>query len=413
MMEGNAAATMETVTQLLFVFGVILAAGAISAFIAQRLRLPDIVLFMLTGIALGPQALGVIDIPVSSVLNQLILIFGASFIIFDGGASLRFKVLKQVWITLALIATVGVVITMVVTAVAAQYALGVSLITALLLGAAIASTDPATLIPVFRQVRIRDRVTQTVVSESGLNDATGAIITLGLLGMALGTESFSVGGALFSLLREAGMGLLVGGVIGYLAILFIAHERLGFLREHLPLVALLVVISGYLSAMNFHGSGFMAALVAGLFVGNRASFGYPLEHGENEKLAEFVETTALLVRIFIFILLGSQVDFALLKQYLGGSLIVVAVFMLVARPLTVFACAGIDRRARWSLRELLFMCWTRETGVIPAALAGMLQGMNVPGADIIAAVTFMAILLTIVVQASTTRWLAQKLGVLV
>ena len=63
-------------------------------------------------------------------------------------------------------------------------------------------------------------------------------------------------------------------------------------------------------------------------------------------------------------------------------------------------------------KELLFMCWTRETGVIPVALVGMLQGMQVPGADIIAAVTFMAILLTIVIQASTTRWLADKLDLL-
>lgn len=411
-MEGNAADAMEIVKQLLFVFGVILATGAVTAFIAQRIGIPDIVLFMLAGVLLGPEVFGVIHITSTSVLNQLILIFGASFIIFDGGASLRFNILKKVWITLAIIATIGVVITMVVTAAAAQYVLGISLITALLLGSVIASTDPATLIPVFRQVKIKERVTQTVVSESGLNDATGAIITLSMLGIALGTETFSLGSSLLSLLREAGMGLVVGAVIGYLAILFVAHERLGFLREHLPLVALLVVISGYLTALTFHGSGFMAALVAGLIVGNRASFGYALEHDEDHKMAEFIETTALIVRIFIFILLGSQVDFALLKEYFWGSLIVVAVFMFIARPLTVFICAGVDRKAKWSLKELIFMCWTRETGVIPAALAGMLQGMKVPGADIIAAVTFMAIVLTIVVQASTTRWLADKLDLL-
>jgi cell volume regulation protein A len=78
----------------------------------------------------------------------------------------------------------------------------------------------------------------------------------------------------------------------------------------------------------------------------------------------------------------------------------------------VFVSALPDRRAHWKMKELIFMCWTRETGVIPAALAGMLAGAGAPGADVIAAVTFMAVLLTILVQATTTRWLARKLDLL-
>jgi cell volume regulation protein A len=71
-----------------------------------------------------------------------------------------------------------------------------------------------------------------------------------------------------------------------------------------------------------------------------------------------------------------------------------------------------DRRAKWSFKEMLFMCWTRETGVIPGALAGMLVGMKAPGAQIIASVTFIAILMTILIQATTTKWLAKKLGLM-
>ena len=104
---------------------------------------------------------------------------------------------------------------------------------------------------------------------------------------------------------------------------------------------------------------------------------------------------------------------ALIHQYWLPGLMVVVVMMLVARPLAVFACALPDRRAGWSLREMLFMCWTRETGVIPGALAGMLLGMKAPGAEVIASVTFIAILITILVQATTTRWLAKKLDLLV
>jgi len=86
--------------------------------------------------------------------------------------------------------------------------------------------------------------------------------------------------------------------------------------------------------------------------------------------------------------------------------------MLVARPATVFLCALPDRRARWSMNELLFMCWTRETGVIPAALAGLLLGADAPGAPTIASVVFIAILMTILIQAPTTAWLGRKLGLL-
>ena len=133
---------------------------------------------------------------------------------------------------------------------------------------------------------------------------------------------------------------------------------------------------------------------------------------EARKLDEYVSTTAFIMRLFIFILVGAQVDFGLISQYLVGGIIVVTILMLVARPLTVFACALPDRRARWSFNEMLFMCWTRETGVIPGALAGLLLGMKAPGAQMIASVTFIAILMTILIQAPTTKWLGKGLGLL-
>ncbi len=156
----------------------------------------------------------------------------------------------------------------------------------------------------------------------------------------------------------------------------------------------------------------MAVFVFGIMLGNKDSFGFKMEAGEAQKLDEFVLTTAFIMRLFIFLLLGAQVDFGLMGQYLVGGIIVVAILMLVARPVTVFACAVPDRRARWSLNEMLFMCWTRETGVIPAALAGLLLGMKAPGAQMITSVTFIAILMTILIQAPTTKWLGRKLGLL-
>jgi cell volume regulation protein A len=118
------------------------------------------------------------------------------------------------------------------------------------------------------------------------------------------------------------------------------------------------------------------------------------------------------MRLFIFILLGSQVNFHLMSENLVGGVIVVVIFMLIARPVAVFACALPDRRAKWTLNEMLFMCWTRETGVIPAALAGLLVGMKAPGAELIESVTFIAILMTILIQAPTTKSLGRHLGLL-
>jgi cell volume regulation protein A len=408
----EASASLEIAKHTLLSCGLILAVGTVAGLLAQKIRIPDVVVFLVAGIAIGPQALGLIDIGADSALNQIILLFGASYILFDGGASLRLNVLKHVWITIVVIATVGVIITAVITGIAAHYILGIPLVVALLLGATLASTDPATLVPIFRQIHIRDRVAQTVMSESAFNDAMGAIVTFGVLAVAMGTGEFSLASSLFALLKQSAIGIVAGIVLGYLAALLIAHEKWAFLAEYAPVVTLVAVIGAYFAATGLQASGFMAVFVFGIMLGNKEAFGFTMEAGEAQKLDEFVLTTAFIMRLFIFILLGTQVDFALIGRYWLGGVAVVTVLMLVARPVTVLLCALPDRRARWSFGEMLFMCWTRETGVIPAALAGLLLGIKAPGAQMIASITFIAILMTILIQAPTTRWLARGLGLL-
>ena len=284
---------------------------------------------------------------------------------------------------------------------------------ALLLGATLASTDPATLVPIFRQVHIRDRVTQTVVSESAFNDATGAIITFGVLAVAMGTGEFSLTVVLARSAQASRSSASTPAPRSDIsAALLIAHERWSFLAEYAPVVTLAAVIAAYFAADGLQASGFMAVFVFGIMLGNKESFGFKMQSGEAQKLDDYVATTAFIMRLFIFILLGAQVDFALMSQYVVGGVIVVSIFMLIARPVTVFLCALPDRRARWSFNEMVFMCWTRETGVIPAALAGLLLGMKAPGAPMIASVTFIAILMTILIQAPTTKWLGRRLGLL-
>ena len=408
----EASSSIEIARHTLLSCGIVLAIGTVAAFLAQRIKIPDVVLFLIAGLAIGPQALGLVHIPADSALNEIIVLFGASYILFDGGAALRLPVLRQVWITILVIATVGVVITAVITAIAAHFILNIPIIVALLLGATLASTDPATLIPIFRQIRISERVAQTVISESAFNDAMSAILTLTVVTVATGTGEFSLGHSIIALLEQSAIGIVAGMAFGYLAALLIAHERWAFLTEYAPVVTLVAVISAYFAADGLHASGFMAVFVFGIVIGNKETFGFKMGAGEAQKLDEFVLTTAFIMRLFIFILLGTQVDFNLMHQYWLGGVAVVTVLMFLARPVTVLLCAWPDRRAKWSFAELLFMCWTRETGVIPAALAGLLLGIKAPGAHLIASVTFVAILMTILIQAPTTEWLGRKLGLL-
>jgi cell volume regulation protein A len=221
----EAPAAVEIAKHLLLACGLILAVGIITGLLSQKVGIPDVAVFLIAGMLIGPEGLGLINIRADSALNQIILLFGASYILFDGGASLRFDVLKRVWITILVISTIGVVITAAITGVTAYYILGVPFIVALLLGATLASTDPATLVPIFRQVKIRDRVAQTVMSESAFNDAMGAIVTFGVLAVAMEKGEFSLTSSLLDLLKQSIIGIVAGAALGYLAALLIAHER--------------------------------------------------------------------------------------------------------------------------------------------------------------------------------------------
>ncbi len=403
--------TLETAKHWLLILAIILTTGMVVGRLAQLLRLPDVVLFLLAGVGIGPAALGWINVPSQSAINQLILIFGASYILFDGGASLNFRVLPGVAPTIALLATVGVFITAAVTGTAAHLLLGLPWVTAFLLAAVIAPTDPATLIPIFKQMKIRERVAQTAISESALNDATGAVLALTILGIAVG-GGFSPVGSLGQFFVMVIGGLVVGTVLGYLAAFLIAHEKYNFMMEFAPLVTLAVVAAAYLTAEALQGSGFMAVFAFGAILGNVELFGFKVQCDYHERLNEYIQMTALVSRIVIFILLGSQVDFPLVWHYLWAGLGVLAVFVLIARPLAVLSCALPDRPARWSWREIIFLCWSRETGVIPAALAGLLLGWEIADAHIIASITFLAVAVTILIQAPTARPLARRLGLL-
>lgn len=400
--------TEVVIFHVLFLLVLIFTLGMVSGKLASVLKVPDVALFLVAGIVVG-GGLHLVNEASTSFTNQFILTVGSALILFDGGRNIKLSGLKKVWVTLTMLSVPGVLLTAGCVAAASHYILGLPWMYALLLGAIISSTDPATIIPVFRQVRIRDKVRETVESESAFNDATGSILTFSVLAVILGTEQVTLAGAAADFVRSAAGGIGVGLAIGFAFTFLVAHFRIGFLREYTTIAMVVTALGAYLLGEQLHVSGFMATFTAGLIWGNSQTFGMKMEDKLHE-MAHFSDNITVIMRMLIFMLLGSQVNFRVVFDYLLPSLAVIAIFMFVARPLTVFLCALPDRRAKWERNELLFMIWVRETGVIPAALSGMIAGAGIAHADVISAVTFLAILMTIVVQASTTAYAARKLG---
>ncbi|MFE5323919.1 cation:proton antiporter [Paenibacillus sp. NPDC056579] len=399
----------EMIHHVLFLLIFILAMGVLFGRLSSWLRLPDVALFLVAGIIVG-QGLHLVTESSSSFLNQFILTIGSALILFDGGRNIRLSGLRKVWITVALLSVPGVLITCGIVAVTAHWLLGIPMIYAVLLGAIISSTDPATLIPVFKQVRIRTKVRETVESESAFNDATGSILTFTVLAIVTGTQTFSVSASIIEFVKTAAGGIVVGAVVGFLIVFLTGHLKLGWFRDYATIAMVVTALGAYWLGDTLHVSGFMATFTAGLIWGNADVFKIKLEDKLHE-IGHFSENMTVIMRMLIFILLGSQVNFQVILANLWPSLAVIAVFMLIARPLTVLASTLPDRKAGWKWNEIVFMFWVRETGVIPAALSGMVAGMGVKYADVIASVTFMAVLLTIVLQAGTTAYAARKLGI--
>ena len=397
--------------ELILLLGVIGIVGIIGGWISEKIKIPDVVIYLLLGILAGPIFFDVINVSTFPVVNEIIITFGSAFILYEGGREVKLKVLSQVRLTVGLLATLGVVISMILVAAGAYLVLGVSFRTCLLLGAIIASTDPASLIPVFSQISIVNKLKQTIISESAFNDAVGAILVTTLLSIIVSGE-FTFSKSLFELIVMVVVGALLGVSIGLGAEALSSDKAYGLFREFGPIISVLTVIFAYEITDQLHGSGYMAVFIAGLISGNKKQFGLWAPEEPFVSAVHFRENIATLSRMAIFIVLGTQVDLNVLMQYALPALFIVLVLMFVARPIVVLVCTAFDRRACWEKNEKVFMMWVRETGVIPAALSGKVVSMQIPGYEMISSVVFMTILVTLLLQASTTKSMAKKLQVL-
>lgn len=397
------------VQNLLELFALVIVSGVLFNKLSKMIKVPDVVLFIIAGILLGPNILNLVNIDTYPLGNDLILTFGAAYILYDGGREIELKILNKVKISLFLISTVGVLISAVVTGYFAAVIFKIDFIYALLLGSVIASTDPSVLVPLFKRMNISNKLKQFIISESAFNDAGGAIITFAILGIIQG-GSFSVSTSLLELAKTSFGGIAVGAIIGALASLLITHDKYGYFKENPSEIGIATVAGAYVIATKLGVSGFMAVFIVGIICGNKHLFSLRVEEEHYITQTRFKEVLTLLLRMMIFILLGTHIDFIAVAQYWKQALLVVGVLIFIARPVSVLCCIIFDKKSNWTMKEVIYLMWIRETGVIPAALAGMMVSMQVQHANIISSVTFVTILVTLSVQASTAQWLAKKLN---
>jgi potassium/hydrogen antiporter len=398
-----------TAREVIEILAIVLAAGLVCEIVAGILRLPRMVLLLAAGVLLGPFALDVLDFELGALGVELLLTLGVSFILFHGGLGLSLKVLSHVGVGLTLLAVPGVIVAALITGAAAAVVFDVPFEVGFLIGAIVAPTDPAILIPLFERLRIREKVAQTVIAESAINDVVGAILALTLAGMVIegnGSVTGPVEEFLIDLCVSTGLGIGFGLALAVV----ISNRRAGIWRES-PMIAVFAVIAGaYFSIETAGGSGYLGAFIAGLMVGNTDVLRLGMHESHERALHSFTTIVTDLVVIFIFVAIGVNLPLDSIPDEALPALATLAVLIFLARPFTVVAALLLDRRGRWQREEIVLVVWTKETGVVPAALAGVVIAEGVPYESEIITVVALAVILTLVLQASTKGWLAQRLG---
>ena len=399
------------VGHILLDLGLMLGAGLLAQLVATLLRIPEMIVLVAVGALIGPSVLGIVENPLRGVGAQLIFTLGVSMILFHGGVGISLRVISRTAVGLGMLVLPGVVITALIVALAVAPIFGVSLMVAFMIGAVLASTDPAIIIPLFEKLGLRPKVSQTVIAESAFNDVTGTVLTLTLVEV-VSAGHVTVSEPVFEFFKELALGAVIGIGAGLVLAYLVSAQRGGIWRESPGMAILALVALAYFSSEYVGGSAYLAAFLMGLIVGNMQELKLG-QHDEHAELLEgFVGQVAEIAILLVFVTLGINLPFDALWEYFFGGLVVMAVFIFVARPVTVLACLLPDRRGQWTRNEIIFLSWCRYTGVIPAAVASILLARGVEGAEIAVSLVALAVCATLLLQATTAGYAARRLGLL-
>jgi len=391
--------SLDAVSLAILLGSLLVLTGILSSLIALRFGAPLLLVFLLVGMLAGEGGPGGIkfdDVGATYTVGSIAL----ALILFDGGLRTRFASLRNVLWPAVMLSTVGVLITTLLTAPVAKFALGIGWIEAMLIGAVVASTDAAAVFFLInaRGLRLRPRVRSVLEVESGTNDPFAIFLALILVEiLLLGGQGWSH--ALMSFMREAVLGFIIGFAGGQIITLVLNRVALAQ-GLHAPFVAVsALVVFAFANAV--YASGFLAVYLAGLVVGNNQTRAH-------NSVVVFLDAITWLSQIVMFVLLGLLAWPHRLTETLFGAIAVALTLMLIARPAAVFLCLA---PFNFHLNEKIFISWVGLRGAVGIFLASIPLLVGVPGAHIYFDVAFVVVLLSLLVQGWTVALAARKLDI--
>ena len=387
-----------TINGIILICGAFLLIGVLMTKVSARAGVPSLVLFMLIGMILGSDISGLIYFS-SAEIAQLVGVFALIIILFEGGLQTQWKNIRPVLGGSLVLATLGVLITTAVVAVAAYYVLGITVLEALLLGSIVGSTDAAAVFSVLAGQNIKGRISSTLEAESGTNDPMAMFLTIAFIQLILTPES-SVFTMLGSFVLQMGVGAILGIVLGLLASWTINRIKLNASGLYAVLsVGFAIFIYSFTALLG--GSGLLAVYLAALVIGTR-----DLTHSYS--IISFNEGLAWLMQILMFVILGLLVFPSQLAEWdlIWKGLILSLVLIFIARPIAVFASTIFFD---YSLNEKLFMSWAGLRGAVPIVLATFPMLAGLENSFLFFNVVFFIVLTSALLQGSTIPYVADKL----
>jgi cell volume regulation protein A len=393
--------TSLTPELLLFGLGLLLLLTVLAGNLSSRFGLPALIGFLALGMLAGSDGPGGIQFE-NYPLAQMIGVACLVFILFSGGLDTVWNEVRGGAVPAAVLATLGVVISAGIVAVAAMLLLDFSPLQGFLLGAVIASTDAAAVFAIMRShgLPLNGRVQGLIELESGSNDPM-AIFLVGAALMLITVPGAGLFGLVPEFLIQMIVGAAIGAAVGLGMVLILKRMRLQVGGLAL-VVSVAAALLSYGLAGVLKGNGFLAAYLAGIVAGSRDFPG-------KRTISLFQDGAAWLAQVVMFLTLGLLVFPAQLPAVVAPGLAITAVLMLVARPVSVFLCLAPFPAYGW--REKLFVSWAGLRGAVPIVLATFPIVAGVEGAQTIFNIVFFVVLLSSLIQGPTLGWMARRLAI--
>lgn len=371
--------------------------GVAAAFAASRLSVPVLVAFLGLGMLLGSEGPGGIEFD-NPDLARTVGVVSLVAILFEGGLTTAWRRLRPVVAAAAILGTAGVVVTTLLSGFAAYFLFDLSPLESLLLGAVVASTDSAAVFATLRFMTLRRRLARLLEAESGLNDPMAVALTIGFIEWIDHTRE-GAGGLMLLLVRQLGLGLIVGLALGMLAVQ--AFERIpDAVAPFAPVASVATAAIAFGAADVIGGSGFMAVYIVGLWLGNSAS---PLRR----QLVAFHQGLAFLAQVTLFVVLGLLVFPGELVDVVLPGLALVGVLSFVARPVAVWLTTAYQG---FSTREKSLLAWAGLRGAVPIVLGTFALSADLDASNTVFNAVFFVVLVSAVLQGPTIEPLARRLG---